>query len=268
MAAIDKIYLSSYNEYIQFRDWLKAQPKLKDKYGKEVSLMLYFFDYWDKKYWFDENGKNVSHPVFSAPYYVDAYIIRNCPFDFVQKELMINYGYWSQERIRDFYESVKNYDPDKDGAPFWAKLEDFIFNEDGTMAIKGLEKSSYEEILDGELYTLPYRTNVEYGTHFRLTKSPNGKRTIPFERPLKGNWWVNVENANNKYDSMWYNKYTNTWDFMDEFVINTGGISNTAYVKTITALKRKIRKWKLPIGSKVCVTSRYIGEEYEFVITK
>lgn len=267
MAAIDKIYLSSYDEYIQFRDWLKVQPKLRDKYGKEVSLMSYFFDYWDKKYWFDENGKNVSHPVYSAPYYVDAYIIRNCPFDFVQEDLMINYGYWSQERIREFYESVKNYDPDKDGAPYWAKLEDFIFNEDGTMTIKGLEKSSYEEILDGELYTLPYRTDVEYGTHFRLTKSPNGKKTIPFERPLKGMWWVNVENANNKYDSMWYSDDTDTWDFMDEFVVSKW-TSNTAHVKTITTLKRKLRKWKLPIGTKVLVSGRYIGEEYEFVITK
>lgn len=267
MAAIDKIYLTSYDEYIQFRDWLKLQPKLRDKYGKEISLMAYFFDYWDKECWFNENGKNVSHPVYSAPYYVDAYIIRNCPFDFVQKDLMINYGYWSQERIRDFYESVKNYDLDKDGAPYWAKLEDFIFNEDGTMSIKRLEKSSYEEILDGELYTLPYRTNVEYGTHFRLTKSPNGKKTIPFKRPLKGMWWITVESTNDKYDFMWYNEYTDTWDFMDEFVVG-GSHSNTAYVKTITALARKIRKWKFPIGTKVMATGMYVGEEYEFIVTK
>lgn len=267
MAAIDKIYLNSYNEYVLFRDWLKAQPKLHDKYGKEVSLMEYFFDYWDKKSWFDKNGENVTHPVYSAPYYVDAYIIRNCPFGFVQKELQLNYGYWSQERIREFYENVKNYGPDKDGSPYWAKLADFIFNEDGTMSIKGLEKSSYEEILDGELYVSPYRTDVEYGTHFRLTKSPNGKKTIPFKRPLKGMWWVTVENTNDKYDYMWYTEGTDTWDFTDEFVVGYG-ISNIAYVKTITALKRKIRKWKLPIGTKVIATGRYVGEEYEFVVKK
>jgi hypothetical protein len=135
------------------------------------------------------------------------------------------------------------------------------------MTIKGLEKSSYEEIIDGDLYTLPYRTNVEYGTHFRLTKSPNGRKTIPFERPLRGNWWVHVENANNKYDFMWYNKDTDTWDFGDEFVISKWK-SDTAYVKTITALKRKIRKWRLPIGTKVIATGRYVSEEYEFVVTK
>lgn len=31
MAAIDNIYLT-YEEYIQFREWLLQQPKLKDKY--------------------------------------------------------------------------------------------------------------------------------------------------------------------------------------------------------------------------------------------
>ena len=267
MAAIDKIYVNSYDEYVQFRDWLKAQPKLRDKYGKEISLMAYFFDYWDKDSWFDENGENVTHPVYSAPYYVDAYIIRNCPIEGVQKDLMLNYGYWSQERIHEFYEDIKNWDSSNGPCPYWAKLEDFIFNEDGTMSIKGLEKSSYEEILDGELYALPYRTGLEYGSHFRLIKSPNGKKTIPFERPLKGMWWVTVENVNDKYDSMWYNDYTDTWDFMEEFVISKW-TSNTAYVKTITGLKRKIRKWKLPVGAKVCVSGSYVDEKYEFVVTK
>lgn len=262
MAAIDKIYLKK-DDYLAFKEWCKNQPSFHDKYGKEARVTDYLW-HIDNESWKDDNK---SRPVMMAPYYVDAYIIRNCPIEGVQKELQLNYGYWSQERIREYYEDVKNYDPDKDGAPYWAKLEDFIFNEDGTMSIKGLEKSSYEEILDGELYTLPYRSNVEYGTHFKLVKSPNGKRTIPFERPLKGNWCVNIENANNKYDSMWYNKDTDTWDFMDEFVISKWK-SNTTYAKTITGLKRKIRKWKLPIGSKVRVSGRYVGENYEFIITK
>lgn len=267
MAAIDKIYVNSYDEYIQFRDWLKAQPKLKDKYGKKVSLMSYFFDYWTKDTWTDKDGNNITHPVYSTTYYIDAYIIRNCPFDFVKKELMIKYGYWSQKRIRDFYEDTKNWDSSKGPCPYWIKLEDFIFNEDGTMTIKGLKKSSYEKILDGELYTLPYRTNVEYGTHFRLIKSPNGKKTIPFEKPLKGTWFVSLENTNDKYDFLEYNEDTNTWDFIDEFVSSKWS-SNTAHVKTITALKRKIRKWKLPIGTKVIATGMYVGEEYVFIVTK
>ena len=262
MAAIDRIYLKK-DDYLLFKEWCKNQPPFHDKYGKEIYITDYLW-YIDDDTWKD--GDN-TRPVMNAPCYVDAYIIRNCSIEGVQEELQLHYGYWSQERIRDFYESVKNYNPDKDGSPYWAKLEDFIFNEDGTMSIKGLEKSSYEEILDGELYTLPYRTDVERGTHFRLTKSPNGKKTIPFERPLEGSWWVHVENADNKYDFMWYNKDTDTWDFGNEFVISKWK-SDTAYVKTITALKRKIRKWRLPIGTKVHVSGRYVDEKYEFVVTK
>ncbi len=78
-------------------------------------------------------------------------------------------------------------------------------------------------------------------------------------------WWITVENVDNKYDFMWYSN--DTWNFMDEFVISKQ-TSNTAYVKTITALKRKIRKWKLPIGTIVRAISRYVDEEYEFIVTK
>ena len=262
MAAIDKIYLNSFDEFRLFKEWCENQPPIKDKYGKECRISNYlFYDWYDQEYWEE------SHPVMSAPYYIDAYIIRNCPYDFVQKELMINYGHWSQERIKSFYEDVKNWDSSKGEYPYWAKVEDFVFYEDGTITLKDLEKSDYEKILNGELYSLPYREGVEYGSHFKLVKSPSGKNSIPFERPLKGMWWVSVENANDKYDSMWYSDDTNTWDFMDEFVIGCG-ISSIAYVKTITALKRKIRKWKLPIGTKVLVSGRYIGEEYEFIVTK
>lgn len=269
MAAIDKIYLSTYDQYIQFRNWLMEQPKLKDKYGKEVSLMKYFFDYWDKKYWFDENGKDVTHPVYSAPYYVDAYIIRNCPFDFVQEELMLNYGYWSQGRIRRFYEDIKNWDASKGECPYWAKLEDFIFNEDGTMTIKGLDKSSYEEILEGKLYTAPYRENVKRGTHFKLVKSPYSYKGIPFERPIRGPWCVEVDMG---YDFLMFNQQdlsnnNGTWDFMDEFV-ETGYSISAIHLRTITAVKRHIRKWNLPVGAKVIVQGDYIDERYEFIVTK
>ena len=45
MAAIDKIYVSKYGDYKLFVDWCVKQPKIKDKYGKEVSLMSYIFKY-------------------------------------------------------------------------------------------------------------------------------------------------------------------------------------------------------------------------------
>ena len=265
MAAIDKIYLN-WTDYCQLKEWCNTQPPLYDKYGKEIYLKNCLWHY-DEKDFIDHTGKYRIMPVMSNPYYVDAYLIRNCPIAGVQKELMLNYGYWDQERIRKYYEDVKNWH-DKGKCPYWAKLEDFIFNDEGTITLKGLGKSSYEKIKDNELYTLPYRENIEYGKHFKMISSPNGKKnSIPYNKPFKGVWHINIENANNSYDFLDYNEDTDTWDFWDEFVI-TKCSSNSAYAKTIKALKRKIRKWKLPIGAKVIATGYFIGEKYEFIVTK
>ena len=45
MAAIDKIYIDSFEKYKLFKDWCLYQPKIKDKYGKETSLINYVFNY-------------------------------------------------------------------------------------------------------------------------------------------------------------------------------------------------------------------------------
>ena len=99
MAAIDKIYVNTFEEYKLFKDWCEQQPKIKDKYGTEGSLTDYLYG-WGK---FEGN-----RPIFMAPYYIDAYLIRNCPFDFIQDGLKFNYGYKSQEQIDDIYNIVMN----------------------------------------------------------------------------------------------------------------------------------------------------------------
>lgn len=256
MAAIDKIYLT-YEEYIQFREWLLQQPKLKDKYGTEVSLMNYVLDYWNK-----DNWGNKERPAYCAPYYVDAYIIRNCPLKFVQEELELNYGYWSQERIKSFYDDVKNWDNSKGECPYWAKLDDFIFLEDGTMSIKSLNvEDDYTSIKNGNLYASPKRENYEYGKHFRCIKHPKYLYNTPYGCKR---WFISVDIPDNGY--MVYHSNHNSWDFTDEFVFSDWN-SSTAYVKTIKALKRLMLKWKLPVGTVVTASGRYISDEYKFIIT-
>ena len=66
---------------------------------------------------------------------------------------------------------------------------------------------------------------------------------------------------------MWYNGESDTWDFHDEYVIG-GWVSSCAFVSTIKSLKRKIIKWKLPVGTKIIVTGRYVADEYQFIIKK
>ena len=95
MAAIDKIYIKTYEQMCQFRDWCNAHT-LSDKYGFSKPLSWWLKNNLNKFDWTTENGISV----FSAPYPVDYYVIRNCPFDYVQKAMKINYG--SQ------YDEIKN----------------------------------------------------------------------------------------------------------------------------------------------------------------
>ena len=247
MAAIDKIYVNSFKEYSQFKDWCREQPLMVDKYGKKEPITTYLYK-WDEEDW---------------KHYVDAYVIRNCPLDFIQKELMVNYGHWSQERIKDFYNDVINWNGEGE-CPYWAKKEDFIFHEDGTVELKGLEESDYSKIKRGYLYHFQL-TSYDYlaGKHFKCTKHPVRFYNTPFKQKR---WFISVETPDGA-PWMWYHKDTNTWDFCDEYVISEW-TSSAAYVRTIKSLKRLMLKWKLPIGTIVRATGKYILDTYEFEITK
>ena len=93
MAAIDKIYLTSYKDYLAFREWCEAQSPISDKYGHKEFITEYLF-YYDEP-WEGE------HPVFSAPCFIDAYLIRNCPVKAIQ-DCLKNHNYG------DSYEKIKN----------------------------------------------------------------------------------------------------------------------------------------------------------------
>lgn len=256
MAAIDKIYLETFEQYEMFRDWCNEQPNLKDKYGTEVPLSTYLYKYKEP---FDD-----CRPVFQGPYYADAYLIRNCPFDFVQKELMVNYGHWSQEKIDNAYEIVSNR-KEGDDSPFfsWLTLADFEI-VDGVVTMPNLEKSDYELIKEGKRYATPYTTEkYEVGKHFRCLKHPRKFYNKPFGTK---SWFIDIETPE-ELPYMWYHRNRNTWDFSDEFV-KCDWTSNATFCFTIKALKRLIIKWQLPVGTKIFARGRYIGDEYVFIVTK
>ena len=257
MAAIDKIYINSFEKYKLFKDWCKAQPKIKDKYGKETSLINYIFNYTE---W--EDGAVL--PVCNNPYYIDAYLIRNCPFDFIQEELMLSYGKWTQDEIEKAYDVVMKRGGEKsEGGIFhWLSKEDFSI-VDGKISLKRNQDSDYDLIKRGKLYATPY-TNKKYkvGKSFKIVQCPQQY----YNRPFKGKRWFIHIDIPEELGYIWYHSNTNTWDFCEEFVISNG-ISNccTKY-KTIKAIKRAIIKWKLPVGTIVTCTGRYVEDTYEFKI--
>lgn len=255
MAAIDKIYVDSFEKYKLFKDWCKTQPKIKDKYGRETSLINYVFKYTEWK-------EGAVLPVCSNPYYIDAYLIRNCPFDFIQEELMLSYGKWTQDEIEEAYDVVMKRGGEncKGGIYHWLSKEDFIII-DGKISLK--KDSDYDLIKAGKLYSTPYTDKkYEIGKSIKIIKYPQQH----YNRPFKCKRWFTHVDLPEELGYMWYNSNTNTWDFSEEFVIG-GWTSNccTKY-KTIRAIKRAILKWKLPVGTIVTCSGRYVGDNYEIMI--
>ena len=261
MAAIDKIYLSTWEQYIAFKEWCEQQPLITDKYGKSIPITAYLYN-WNRNSIKDREAEDASFPVFNAPCYVDAYLIKNCPFDFVQKELMLNYGHWDQERINEAYDAVYNRTEDNENWYTWLTPEDFQI-VDGVITMPNLEKSSYQMIKDGELYNSPAEEYI-IGKHFRCTKHP----VRMFDFPAIGRGYDVEVRLPDKMSFMWYHYELKTWDFPGDFVIDKEGRGSHAYCKTIRALKRKMLKWRLPIGAKVIATARLVSDDYEFIITK
>lgn len=255
MAAIDKIYVDSFEKYKLFKDWCMTQPKLKDKYGKETSLIDYVFKYTE---WTD----GAVLPVCNNPYYIDAYLIRNCPFDFIQKELMLSYGKWSQDDIKEAHDIVMKRGGEKceSGVYHWLSKEDFSI-VDGKISLN--KESDYDLIKAGKLYATP-QTNKKYevGKSFKIVKCPKQQ----YNRPYKcKRWFVDVE-VPEELGYVWYHSNTNTWDFSEEFVIDEWNSSMCIEFKTIKAIKRAILKWKLPVGAIVTCTGRYVEDTYEFKV--
>lgn len=287
MAAIDKIYVNSFEQYEEFRDWCKKQPSLKDKYGREVKITQYLY-FWRKEDLSDR--KYSDFPIFNAPCYVDAYVIRNCPFDYIQRGLMLNYGHKTEEDIKEMFEAVKGRTPEEQkrineakannvypnpiSNYWWVDLDDFDIAEDGKISLKKKEKSTYEKILEGELYNSPKRSGIEFGTHFTMIKSPTAWGYNKFEKPLRGTWFIDVESPTGKYDFLWFHQTSKknfgsgTWDYVDEFVDDPYGSSSSANIPTIRSLRRRIKEWKLPIGTRIIATGRYEYERYEFIVRK
>ena len=255
MAAIDKIYVNSFEKYKLFKDWCKTQPKIKDKYGNEISLINYVFNYTEWK-----DGAVL--PVCNNPYYIDAYLIRNCPFDFIQEELMLSYGKWTQDEIEKAYDVVIKRGGEKceRGIYHWLSKEDFSI-VDGKISIN--IESDYDLIKAGKLYSTPCTNkNYKVGKSFKIIKCPKQYYNRPFKCKR---WFVDID-VPKELGFMWYHENTNTWDFSEEFVISDWTSSCCTKYKTIKAIKRAILKWGLPVGTIVKCTGRYVDDTYIFKI--
>ncbi len=88
MAAIDKTYLKTWEQYQQLKDWCTSIGTTVDDYGNKIRPLNFLWGYWKPEDF--EKGREI--PVWNTPEYFDVWLIRNCPLDFIQDTLKEQYG--------------------------------------------------------------------------------------------------------------------------------------------------------------------------------
>ena len=95
MAAIDKTYTTSWNEYQTLIKWAK-ETTFTCPDGTKLKPIDYVYSHWAKED-FDIMGR----PVMNTSYVCDYYLIKYCPLDFVQKRMTEVYD-------EEYVKSIKN----------------------------------------------------------------------------------------------------------------------------------------------------------------
>lgn len=98
MAGIDKTYTKLYSEYKTYKKWAEDDQKFFNLY--KYRLSEHFYDLKESDFTGDEL------PICNMPFYADIYLIRNCPIEFVQNWLKIQYA--------SEYNNIKTYTSEYD----------------------------------------------------------------------------------------------------------------------------------------------------------
>ena len=239
MAGIDKTYIQSYEDYKKVIDWCKDKSfKLSNGQVIYPSNFIYYPDI-TKEEW-DENERILKqkHPdeqydkiLWNTPIYFDIWLIRNCPFDFIQNRLKEQYGGgWSKTAFTDHNENL------------------------------------YEQIKNG---TSPYDTYKRPDTGKIKIDLISGKpfRASSMHWFIETPYWIKDKKTNGNI--LWYNEDVDQWYTNKEVLPWTSSCKTKKGPLTKKNIVNMVRKWKLPKGTQMtfdgtCVINgkRYLVTQY------
>lgn len=243
MAAIDKTYISNYQQFKEVRDWCKNKKvELKNGIVFDAIDFLMYPDMTEEEFndWKDEIvqrhmksynetreevEKHFEIPLWNTPTYFDIWLIRNCPIDFIQNRLKIQY--------EEDYERILNYTSEYD-----------------TYERNGLGKHFHYKIIRKPNWTHRYKFTYH---------DKNGNSKIYKEN--KSWWFVEVKNlSTNDYFSWDANEEYNYWTNSFECLPIT---SNMMVIRkknlNIHKIIRMIKKWNLPANVQVEFSNRHFN---------
>lgn len=161
MAAIDKTYTSDYNEYQKFLKWAKGTT-----FECPNGLKLYVYNYtYDG--WTEENMKEMSRPVISSSQTLDYFLIKYCPFEFIQ------------ERMREVYDD-KYVDSILNGT---SKYDTFKYPEVGTKftIVRGRWMKHKDYLWKFRGRKIKFDIDIEYDDYPLWYSSKINRFILPYE---------------------------------------------------------------------------------------
>lgn len=218
MAAIDKTYAHTWEEYVSLVKWAK-NTKFICPNGMTLSPMGYIYEWSKETYEESYNSFKEKYldfefefPVMNTSNAIDYFIIKECPLKFVQDRMKEVY---SDEYIQSVLNGTSDYDTYKRG-PIGTKVKVIKYPKFGNKG-KLCEKKRGMKFIEVLGPNMRYNTEYDYW----LSDSELG--------------WYNCSMCNKKINST-------------------------------KAMIRQIRKWKLPKGTKVSWSGRYIDNDFIFVV--
>lgn len=89
MAAIDKFYTTSFQDYQEFLTWTEGKTFTTPR-GCKVTISDYIYKWKEEDFFYD--GEPQERPIFNTPGYVDNYLYKHCPLLFIQDWLKDRYS--------------------------------------------------------------------------------------------------------------------------------------------------------------------------------
>lgn len=94
MAAIDKIYINSIQEWLEFRTWCR---RVRMKCWRETGYDILYGWYWYQQtpaqvHEYIDYAKGKDFPMCNMPRQIDYWLMKRCPIEWIQNTLEYQYG--------------------------------------------------------------------------------------------------------------------------------------------------------------------------------
>lgn len=226
MAAIDKTYIKTYNQYKEVWDWCKDIVVTLD-FNKKISFKPSDFLNELTEDDFNNLPENRELVLWNTPSYMDKWLIRNCPIDFIQKRLKEQYG--------DDYDDIKNGNCE-------------MYERDG------LGKDVHFKVIEK-----PWSYN-----RFNFLYRDRQNKIKKYKDNKMGVWNVRIEDED--YCYWFYNEQYDIWtNMIEDLPYDSDSCTIKKKNLNIKSIYRYLRKWNLPAGIKITIRNIYFDWGWKLI---